>query len=232
MKPEQIAANLKAVRRTIDAAAAAADRPSDAIQLVAVSKTKPASMIEAAALAGHTAFGENYIQEAVEKIAVLEGLQIEWHFIGHLQSNKARHAVRCFDLIHGVDSLKLAGAINRAAESIGKVQHVLIQVNISGEGTKSGIPPGECRSLAEAIEAMDHVALRGLMTMPPFFDDPESARPYFAQLRRLRDDLIGHGIPETSLRELSMGMSGDFEAAIAEGATMVRIGTAIFGERH
>ncbi len=223
----QIAYNLEEVRRRIAAAAARAGRDPAAVRLVAVSKTVPVARIREAVAAGQRLFGENYLQEARSKIAALdEG--VSWHFIGHLQSNKAKAAVELFELIHGVDRLKLAQALNAAAASLGRVQEILMQVNLAGETSKSGTAPEGAAELLQQISLLPHLKVRGLMTMPPFLA-PEAVRPYFQALRELRDRLADHaGLP---LPELSMGMSGDYEVAIAEGATLVRVGTAIFGSR-
>ncbi len=207
-------------------------REPDSVRLVAVSKTKPAIRVQEAIDAGVTTLGENYIQEAREKISDLSNAKVSWHFIGHLQSNKAKYAVRLFDLIHSVDSLKLAKALNKEAGKCAKTQDILVQVNISGETTKSGIETRECLDLVEAITGLEHLSVKGLMTMPPFFDQPDKARPYFAALRELGDRVRQAAIPGVTMAELSMGMTGDFEAAIQEGATLVRIGTALFGERQ
>lgn len=172
------------------------------------------------------------MQEARDKYNVLSGLPVSWHFIGHLQTNKVKYVISMFDLIHSVDSLKLAVEINKQAKRIDKIQDILIQVNIAGEISKSGITTRDTHALVEGIAALDHVRLQGLMTLPPFFDDPEKASPYFKALRLLRDQIQEIGIPNVSLNELSMGMTGDFEAAIAQGATLIRIGTALFGERN
>ena len=175
-------------------------------------------------------FGENYIQEARNKFDRLSHLNAHWHFIGHLQSNKAKYAVRMFDLVHSVDSLKLARALDRQARKVGKTQDILVQVNISGELTKSGIRESQAIELVKDIINLKNLQLQGLMTMPPFFDAPDKARPYFAALRALRDHLEDQ--LEIRLKDLSMGMTGDFEVAIEEGATLVRIGTALFGARQ
>jgi len=212
-------------------AAEACGRSADEIQLVAVSKTKPVENVREALEAGQELFGENYIQESREKVNELAATRARWHFIGHLQSNKAKYAVRLFDLVHSVDSAKLARELNKQAAKIGKVQPVLVQVNISGEASKSGTARDEAVDLVTEISSLDNLALQGLMTMPPFFDDPERARPYFKALRELRDHIRALAIPKVAMDHLSMGMTGDFEAAIAEGATLVRVGTAIFGER-
>ena len=223
----QIAQNLEEVRRRIKAAALRAGRDPAAVRLVAVSKTVPVELIRAAVAAGQRLFGENYLQEAREKIAALTA-GLSWHFIGHLQSNKAKGAVELFELIHGVDRLKLARALNAAAAHLGKVQEILIQVNLAGEASKSGTAPEAAAELLRALSLLPHLRVVGLMTMPPLLE-PEAVRPYFRTLRELRDhlqDLSGRPLPE-----LSMGMSGDYEVAVAEGSTLVRVGTAIFGSR-
>jgi len=219
------------IQNRIAAAAEQAGRSPDDIRLVAVSKTKPVASVQKALTGGLNLFGENYIQEAREKVDALSGSGAQWHFIGHLQSNKAKYAVKLFDLIHSVDSPKLARELNKQAAKIDKVQPVLVQVNISAEATKSGTSSEETVDLVTAISDLPNLSLQGLMTMPPFFDDPDRARPYFQELRQLRDHIRSLTIPGVAMHELSMGMTGDFEAAIAEGATLVRIGTAIFGER-
>jgi PLP dependent protein len=222
--------NIEHVRKRLRQAAESAGRDPDSIQLVAVSKTVPAPIVADAIRAGVTILGENYIQEAREKIETLGARDVHWHYIGHLQSNKAKYAVRLFDLIHSVDSFKLARELDKYAARAGKVQDVLVQVNVAGEITKSGTSPDEARPLLRQIIELPHVRVRGLMTMPPYFNAPDRVRPFFAALRNLRDR-IRTDFPEIALSELSMGMTGDFEAAIGEGATLVRIGTAIFGER-
>ncbi len=199
---------------------------------MAVGKTHPPETIQAAIDAGAVIIGENYIQEARPKLDALIHASVQWHFIGHLQSNKAKYAVRMFDLIHTVDSVKLAAEIDRCAAKAGKVQAILIQVNISAEASKSGVATSEVITTLQEIHAFNHIRIKGLMTMPPFFDDPERARPYFAALRGFRDQIAAKKIAGLELNELSMGMSGDFETAIEEGATLVRIGTALFGERQ
>lgn len=226
---EGIPERVRAVRRRIEEAAAACGRDPAEIRLVAVSKTWPPQAVVAAHEAGLGVFGENYVQEARDKIAALAALPLRWHLIGHLQANKAKVAVRLFDLIHTLDSVRLAREIDRLAARIPKVQDVLIQVSLAGEETKSGASPAEVPALLAEASRLSHLRVLGLMTIPPYFDDPERARPCFARLRALRDRLEEEsGI---ALPELSMGMTGDFEAAIAEGATLVRIGTAIFGNR-
>jgi pyridoxal phosphate enzyme (YggS family) len=224
-----IAQNLQAVRAAITAACQRAGRDPGAVRLVAVSKTVDLERLRAAVDAGQDLFGENYLQEARDKIAAL-GRQVSWHLVGSLQSNKARGAVELFDLIHAVDRLKLAAALDAAAARLGKVQDVLIQVNQGGEATKSGVEPTAAPELLKEVARLPHLRVLGLMTMPPWFPDPEAARPYFKALRVLRDHLRGlTGLP---LTELSMGMSDDFTVAVEEGATLVRVGTAIFGRRR
>jgi pyridoxal phosphate enzyme (YggS family) len=223
----QIAQNLEEVRHRITAAAQKAGRDPAQVRLVAVSKTMPVELIREAVAAGQRLFGENYLQEARAKIEAL-GQAASWHFIGHLQSNKAKAAVALFELIHGVDRLKLARALDAAAAALGKMQDILIQVNLAGEASKSGGSPEAAPELLRQISLLPNLRVLGLMTMPPFLA-PEALRPYFRELRELRDriqDLTGRPLPE-----LSMGMSGDYEVAVEEGATLVRVGTAIFGSR-
>ena len=219
------------MRQRIDGAALAAGRDPDAVRLVAVSKTFPLAAVEAGADAGLADFGENRVQEALGKIERAALLRVRWHLIGHLQSNKARAAAAAFDWIHSVDSLKLLRRLDQAAADAANTPGVLIQVDLAGEATKHGAPVGEVRRLLEAAAACRAASVRGLMLMPPWNDDAEATRPYFRRLRELRDTLLDEGFARTALGELSMGMSHDFEVAIAEGATMVRVGTAIFGRR-
>ncbi len=223
----QVAKNLEEVRKRIEAAARRAGRDPAPVKLVAVSKTVDAGRIKEAWDAGQQIFGENYLQEAKAKIETL-GPGPAWHFIGHLQSNKAKAAVELFGLIHGVDSLKLARALEKAAAQMGKVQEILIQVNQAGEASKSGVNPEAAAGLLRDIAALPHLRVKGLMTMPPFLD-PDEVRPYFRSLNELRDRL--EQLDLGTLPELSMGMSGDYEVAVEEGATLVRVGTAIFGKR-
>ena len=225
-------ANIETVRERIRAAAEAAGRAPESVRLVAVSKTVPAERVRGAVAAGLTLLGENYIQEARDKIAALADLSVSWHFIGHLQRNKAKYAVRLFELIHSVDSLKLARELDKEAAKHGTVQDILIQVNTGKEASKSGVYAEEALALAREAGRLDHLAVRGLMTLPPYFNAPEKVRPYFRALRELRDRIQAEALPGVAMDELSMGMTGDFEAAIQEGATLVRIGTAIFGERR
>ncbi|MGD9974400.1 MAG: YggS family pyridoxal phosphate-dependent enzyme [Desulfatirhabdiaceae bacterium] len=219
------------IMQRIQAAANRVSRNPDQIRLVAVTKTLPVQRVRDAVDAGLTVFGENYIQEAREKFQALANLPISWHFIGHLQTNKAKYAVRQFDLIHTVDSLRLATELNREAEKHDKIQSILIQVNIAQEASKSGADSGGTIPLIQEISQLAHVRIQGLMTMPPYDDDPEQVRPFFRSLKTLSDQIRNLGIPGVSMTELSMGMSHDFEVAIEEGATLVRIGTAIFGDR-
>ena len=201
------------------------------MRLVAVSKTRPASELIEALAAGQRLFGENYVQELTEKARALS-VDAEWHFIGHLQSNKVRHIAGLVSMIHSVDRLSLATEIDRQwRERVGRPCDLLVQVNISGEATKSGTTADEAIRLVREISLLPNTKVCGLMTMPPFFDDPEGARPYFRQLREIADAIRDEAIPGVEMTELSMGMSGDFEVAIEEGATLVRVGTAIFGER-
>lgn len=224
---------LSRVIEKIDCAARKSGRDPDDVRLVAVSKTVPMDRIIEAVHAGVVIFGENRVQEASEKIrdigSRIRNKNVEWHLIGHLQKNKCKTAVRLFDLIHSLDSPELADMLDRHSAQIGKKQRVLIQVKIADEDTKHGVPEKDLNRLIEHVRHLDNLELEGLMTMPPFFADPEKARPFFSRLRQLRDDAAARGV---SLPELSMGMSGDYEVAIQEGSTLVRIGTAIFGERN
>ena len=211
-------------------AAVRSGRDPGTIALVTVGKTQSVETIGHAISAGARIIGENYIQEAREKWDALFQRQVQWHYIGHLQSNKAKFAVRLFDLIHSVDSLKLIAELNKQAAKIGKIQDILIQVNLSGEATKSGTDEAGAAELVGHLTRFENIRPLGLMTMPPFFNAPEKARPYFAALRHLRDKIAG--TVNLALPHLSMGMTGDFEVAVEEGATLVRVGTAIFGERR
>jgi pyridoxal phosphate enzyme (YggS family) len=226
-----IAERHTALLARIRAAEAAAGRSAGEVRLVAVSKTFPAAAVREVVDAGVSDIGENYIQEARDKFEALQETRVSWHFIGHLQTNKAKPAVRMFDLIHTVDSYRLALEIDRWARKIHKVQAVLIQVNVAGEATKSGVAPEEALPLIRRAAALENLAVKGLMTMPPYFNAPEMVRPFFGALRRLRDAIEAEQVANINMNELSMGMTGDFEAAVSEGATLVRIGTALFGER-
>jgi PLP dependent protein len=219
--------NLQRVMERIEKAARRAGRDPAEIKLVAVSKTVEAARVKEAIEAGVSILGENYVQEAQRKIEEI-GRSVAWHFIGHLQSNKAKYAVRLFDVIHSVDGLPLAQELNRRAEQAGQKTKVMVEVNLSGEETKFGTDEEKVLNIAKGILSLEHLSLEGLMTMPPYFDSPEMSRPYYIQLRGLKERMEREGI---SLKELSMGMSNDFEIAIEEGATYVRVGTAIFGER-
>ena len=222
---------LEQIKERIRKACESCSRDADSVRLVAVSKTIAAGTVQAAIEAGVTILGENYMQEAREKFNALVQYPVSWHFIGHLQSNKAKYAVRLFDLIHSVDSLKLARELDKQAKKVDKIQQILVQVNISAEDTKSGTSADETPGLISEISKLENLSIRGLMTMPPYFYQPEKVKPFFAALRELRDQIKAQSLPNVSLEELSMGMTGDFEVAIEEGATLVRIGTAIFGER-
>jgi len=226
-----IADRLRSVQERIARAAERVGRDPSSIELVAVSKTKTTAEVREAAEAGARAFGENYVQELLRKREDL-GDAVEWHYVGHLQTNKAKHLVPFCALIHSVDSVKLATEIDRRAREHGRRQPILVEVKLSEEDTKFGIDAGEVASLAQAVRKLPGVDLRGLMVMPPFAEDPEASRPYFVRLRRLRDALREAGLPAGSCTHLSMGMTGDFEVAIEEGATIVRVGTAIFGPRQ
>ena len=219
--------NYLQVMEQIVKAAQKAGRNPEEIKLVAVSKTVESARIKEAIEAGVSILGENYVQEAQKKIEEI-GRIVSWHFIGHLQSNKAKYAVSLFDMIHSLDSISLAEELDRRAEKEGRTMNAMIEVNLSGEATKFGAEEARVFDIARRVLNLSHLSLVGLMTMPPYFDDPRLSRPYYIRLRELKEKMIKEGIP---LRELSMGMSNDFEIAIEEGATFVRVGTAIFGER-
>jgi pyridoxal phosphate enzyme (YggS family) len=228
-----IAENIARVRERVDAAARRAGRDPNEIALMAVSKTHPAETILEAFAAGQRLFGENRVQEFVEKHAALADLtDAEFHLIGHLQSNKSAKAAELFHAIDSVDSLRLAERLNSAAEANGKKLRVLIEINVGGEDAKAGLAPEspEITQILEAASRLTNIEIQGLMTVPPFTEDPEGARPYFRRLRELRDELARQ-YRHVNLAELSMGMSHDFEVAIGEGSTCVRVGTAIFGAR-
>ena len=213
------------------AAAGAAGRDPSSIRLVAVSKTFPAQAVRDAYAAGQRDFGENRVQEALQKIGETADLTIRWHLLGHLQSNKARKAGPAFAMVQSVDSVELIQKLDVAAADAGQAPGLLIQVDLAEEATKFGVVPGEVPRLFEAAAACRAAHVVGLMTLPPVPETPEDARPYFRRLRALKDEWLAAGVPASMLRELSMGMSGDFEVAIEEGATIVRVGTAIFGSR-
>jgi PLP dependent protein len=228
---ERVAANLAAIRSRIDAAAARAGRSPDGIRLIAVSKTFGPDAVRAAYAAGQRAFGENKVQEALAKAAATADLDIDWHLIGHLQGNKARKAAGGFAWIQTLDRMDLLHSLDEAAVAAGTSPRLLIQVDLAGEDTKHGLPPDAVRPLLDAAAGCRAVSVTGLMLLPPWSEDPEASRPWFGQLRAFRETLLGEGVPPAMLAHLSMGMSHDFEVAIEEGATIVRIGTALFGQR-
>lgn len=227
--------NVERVNQRIQSAALKAGRNPNEVRLVGVTKTVGVMAIRQAMACGVKIFGENRIQEALPKIQELGSDPIRWHFVGHLQTNKVKQAVGLFDLIHSVDSLKLAVALDAGMKirkgETGTRQKILIQVNVSGEATKSGVSPEKLDFLVKEIAQLKTLSINGLMTIPPLFTDPEQSRPVFRTLRELAGSLEREGIEVVSMKELSMGMSDDFEVAIEEGATLVRIGTAIFGPR-
>jgi pyridoxal phosphate enzyme (YggS family) len=225
-----VAENLSAVKERIAKAAARVGRDPERVTLVAVTKTMPVERIREAIDAGHRVFGENRVQEAQAKVQDL-GRDVQWHLIGHLQRNKVKFVCDLFDLIESVDSLPLAQEINSRAARHGTVMPILIQVNIGDETTKSGVDVSETLALVQQVAALPHVGVRGLMCVPPAVEIAEHARPYFVQLRTLAEQIASEHIPNVAMAELSMGMSHDFEVAIEEGATMVRVGSAIFGPR-
>lgn len=227
-----ISKRLAGVRERIADAAGRAGRSPDAVRLVAISKTHPFDAIRAAADAGQRDFGENKVQEALQKIAQSTDTSLRWHLVGHLQSNKAKKAAGAVDWIHAIDSVDLLRKVDQAAAAAGRRVDVLVQVDLALEDTKFGAPEAEVPAIVEAAAGCTAARLAGLMLLPPLAENPEDARPWFVRLRGVRDRLLDAGVPPDRLRELSMGMSHDFEVAIEEGATMVRVGTAIFGERH
>jgi pyridoxal phosphate enzyme (YggS family) len=223
--------NFLKVLERMDQAAGRTGRDLGEIKLVAVSKTIESARVQEAIEAGVTILGENYVQEAREKIERI-GHGVQWHMIGHLQKNKAKYTVTLFDYIHSLDGISLAQEIDRRAAQKGIRVRALVEVNLSGEASKFGVGSEALMDLVRHVALLKHISIEGLMTMPPYFDEPEKARPYFIRLRELRDRIREEGIEGVRMDELSMGMSGDFEVAIEEGATMVRVGTAIFGERY
>ena len=224
-----IAENLERVREQIGQAAAKASCAVDEIELVAITKTHPADKVREAIQAGQTLFGESRVQEARVKIPELPS-NVRWHFVGHLQNNKIRHALPLFEMIHSVDSLALAQDMNRIAEEDGLHPRVLLEVNVAGEGSKFGFAPDKLREQIEDLLALPRLSILGLMTLPPVAKEAEASRKYFVQLRELRDRLQSEF--RVDLAQLSMGMTQDFGVAVEEGATLVRVGTAIFGERR
>ena len=223
-----LATNLETIRLRIKAACDRSDREPNSVTLLAVTKTQPPETVGAAAGLGLTMFGENKVQEAKAKIPLCPG-RLRWHFIGHLQSNKCRDAVQLFQMIQGVDSLSLAQEISKRAAEAAKTMSVLLEVNLAGEASKFGFQPAALLAGLSQINALPRIEIQGLMTVPPWTPDAENSRPHFRRLRELKqqcEQVLGAPLPH-----LSMGMSGDFEAAIEEGATIVRIGTALFGPR-
>ncbi len=227
---QEIAENIARVRATIARAAERGGRATDEITLVAVSKTKPIELVQMAYQQGITNFGENRVQEALAKIEILHPVGVSWHMIGHLQTNKSAKAVGAFALVHSVDSLHLAQALNRHAETHGIRQAILLQANVAGEASKDGMTPEETPALARQIASLPHLEIHGLMTIAPLVQKPEEVRPVFRGLRLLRDQLRD-ALPDVHWSQLSMGMTDDYAVAIEEGATIVRVGRAIFGAR-
>ena len=223
--------NFDEINKQIMDTAVSCGRKPESIQLIAVSKRKSVETIMEGIKAGAKHLGENYIQEAIEKIDIIGKETACWHFIGHLQSNKAKFAVQYFDYIHTVDTLKLAKAIDKQAKKIDKIQKILVQVNISEEETKSGTNTEDTIQLVEQITLFENLSLQGLMCMPPYFSEPEKARIYFKQLGQIKERITALKLDNVSMEHLSMGMSNDFKVAIEEGSTMVRVGTSIFGRR-
>lgn len=234
---DSLTLNLERVRERIAAAARRGGRDAAAVRLIAVTKTRSVETVRAIRELGVVDIGENRVEEAVPKIEALAGSGIVWHMIGHVQSRKARPVAECFDVVHSLDGLKLARRLNGFAGERGRTLPVLLECNVSGEASKEGWPAGDparwdaLRPEIEAVLACPHLRVRGLMTMAPIVADPEQARPFFVRLRRLRDFLAGQ-FPSTGWSELSMGMTDDFEVAVEEGATMVRVGRALFGDRE
>ena len=228
-----VRANLEAVQKRIERAAKRVDRDPSEIKLVAVSKTHPVSVLREAIAAGTAILGENKVQEAEGKILEVGRSVAEWHLVGHLQSNKARKAVQLFDVIQSVDSLELGARLERICNEEGRDELAMfVEVELAREGSKSGIAEKDLPELVEFLKSCKHLKFNGLMLLPPYFDDAEKTRPFFKRLREMRDQLVAENAFAKGKGELSMGMSHDFEIAIEEGATVVRVGTAIFGERE
>jgi len=223
--------NVGLVRERIRRAAERVNRKAEEILLVGATKTVDVERIRRAMAAGVKVFGENRVQEAEPKIALI-GNGAEWHFVGHLQRNKVKDAFRLFEMVQSVDSLELGLEIEKRGAQLGRTMRVLVEVNLGGEESKFGAPVEDTLELVRRMADLPHLSVEGLMSMPPFLDDPEDSRPYFRALRQLRDEIAGSDVPGVSMRELSMGMTNDFEVAIEEGATIVRIGTALFGPRR
>lgn len=226
----EISSNIDSIRQRIATACGRAGRDPGDVRLIAVSKVKPAADIDAAFAAGQTLFGESYVQEFRDKAPLVQS-PVEWHFLGGLQSNKVKYLRGKVAMIHSVDRLSLAEEINRQWQKTDTSCDVLLQVNVGDEQQKSGCAPQQLESLVRSVAALPHLRICGLMCLPPYCDDAEEVRPYFRELRELAEQIDRMQIPGVAMRELSMGMSGDFEVAVEEGATLVRIGTAIFGER-
>jgi pyridoxal phosphate enzyme (YggS family) len=226
-----ISDNINSIREKISRACARAGRSSSEITLLAVGKTFPSPAVREAVEAGVADIGENYVQELLSKRRDLSGSDVRWHFIGHLQSNKVKNVAPWIHMIHAVDSTALAIEIDRRAAKAGRVIECLLEVNTTGEHTKFGVAPGEVTALVRSLASCDNISLGGLMTIGPFLPDPEGSRPMFRQLRELKDEIISLAQANVTMRHLSMGMTGDFEVAIDEGATLVRIGTGVFGPR-
>ena len=226
-----VGANYRTIVERIAVAAAKVGRDAREVRLLAASKSQPVDSLRAALAAGVALVGENYVQEAQEKKNLLAEAKVEWHMIGHLQRNKAKLAVELFDVVESLDNLALARELDKEAAKRGKIVRALIEVNLAGEESKTGIAKGEVAGLLEKISGLAHVSVQGLMTVPPFRENLEEVRPYFRELRELRDSLNSLNLPHVRLNELSMGMTHDFTVAIEEGATIVRIGTALFGPR-
>ena len=227
-----VGANYRAIVERIAVAAAKVGRDAREVRLLAASKSQPVDSIRAALAAGVALVGENYVQEAEEKKIQLAEAKVEWHMIGHLQRNKAKLAAELFDVVESLDNLALAQELDKAAAKRSKIVRALIEVNLAGEESKTGIAKGEVAGLLEKISGLAHVRVQGLMTVPPFRENLEEVRPYFRELRELRDSLNSLNLPNVRLNELSMGMTHDFIVAIEEGATIVRVGTALFGPRR
>jgi hypothetical protein len=227
-----IAARLADIRRRIESAARSAGRDPSSVRLIAISKTFPVQAVREAYLAGQRDFGENRVQEALQKISETADLEIRWHLVGHLQTNKARKAAAAFATLHSVDSVDVLEKLDAGANQAGTSPELLIQVDLAAEATKFGVSPEQVPRLLEAASRCRAAKVVGLMALPPEPESPEDSRVWFRRLRTLRDHWLDGGVEPSMLRELSMGMTGDFEVAIEEGATLVRIGTAIFGSRH
>jgi len=228
----EIAEKLTQIRERIAAAAERGGRDPGEVVLVAVTKTRSLEDVEAVMEAGAVDLGENYVQELVDKAKQMAEADVRWHAIGHVQTNKARDLVDVVSLVHSLDSLRLAKEFDKRAARIDRQIPALLQVNVAGEESKFGVDEAGLLELAPQVAELEHVRLAGLMTMPPYVEDGEENRPHFARLRDLRDDLIERGLPADRLKQLSMGMTSDFEVAVEEGATLVRVGTAIFGPRQ